>query len=154
MSRAILFTRTILLAGLVALPIAHTATQSQPAGVPHSALSVDQDLADMKDLADQGIRLKADTEAALNTLREKQDVLDTILKDVKGARQFTEDMIKLLQEAADRLAPTSSYMTTLQTQQDIVRGLAGEALASTNPADHPFAETFTRQADEIAGLAG
>jgi hypothetical protein len=153
MSRAIIFTRTILVAGLVVLPIAHAATQSQTTGAPASTLSVDQDLADMKDLAEQGIRLKADTETALNTLREKQAALDTILRDVKGARQFTEDMIRLLQEAADRLAPESSYMKTLQAQEDIVRGLASEALASTNPADHPFAETFTRQASEITALA-
>jgi septal ring factor EnvC (AmiA/AmiB activator) len=152
MSRSSLLATTALLAALFVLPVAYAATDGRTTGTAPAMTAVDQDLADMKALGDQAGRLKTETEAALNALREKQANLEIILRDVKGARQFTDDMIRLLQDTANQLAPNASYMSTLQTQLDLVRKLASEAQASPNPADHPFAETFNNQADRIGAI--
>jgi hypothetical protein len=58
--------------------------QSRLAAMPPSA--AEQELLDLRDIAEQGARLKAETEQALKSLDEKQSGLESILKDVRSAR--------------------------------------------------------------------
>jgi hypothetical protein len=125
-------------------------TISPPANPP----AAEQELLDLKELADQGARLRADTERALKSLDEKQQALDNILKDVGSARQFVDDMLSLLKDAAARLGPDSSYMKTLQAQEELVRALGREAWSSRNTADHPYGEQLDGQAATIAAMRG
>jgi hypothetical protein len=146
---------TAIVTSLLMLPAARAATQDAQTAAPQMTLpDVEQDLGIMKDLAEQSAKLKSETEGKLRTLREQQGVLDTILQDVRGADQFTEELMKLLQEAAGGLASDGAYVKTLQAQEQIARGLEREAFASTNPADRPYAEIFNGQAGEIAGMIG
>ena len=106
----------------------------------------------MKELGEQAARLKEETETALKELDAKLPILGQLLKDVHGARQFTEDTIRLLRDAAGRLAPDASYMKTLKEQEELVRELAGKALSSDNAADRPYGEQLNAQAAVIASM--
>ncbi|MGQ0686404.1 hypothetical protein [Bradyrhizobium sp.] len=150
--RTTLLASAAVIAAIALLPVARAATEPKEAAPSAATEATDQALVDMKALTEQSTRFKADAEAALKVLDEKQGILDTLLKDTKGARQFTDDMVRLLQATADRLAPNAPYMTTLQAQLEIVRALSRNAQASTDPANRPFAETFDRQAGQIAAI--
>jgi hypothetical protein len=63
-------------------------------------------------------------------------------------------MMTLLKDTAERLGPESSYMKTLQAQEELVRSLAREAWSSRNTGDHPYGEQLDKQAATIAGLRG
>lgn len=152
MSRTILFA-TAILTSLLMLPAVNAVAQNAQAAAPQATpLQTEEDLGIMKELTEQSERLRSETEGRLNVLREKQGVSDTILQDVRSAQQFTEELMTLLQEAARGLEPDSAYLKTLQAQEEIARGLAGEALASQKPADRAFSETFTAQAAAIAAM--
>src|SRR5439155_20937802 len=103
-------------------------SQMAPASPPEA--TTEQNLLDMKALADQGERLKADTEAALKAFDEMQAILENSANDARAARQNVENMINLLRAAADRLGPNGAYVKTLKQHEDFVRDLATEAMAS------------------------
>jgi hypothetical protein len=136
----------------LALAVLGSGAQNVPA--PANPPTAEQELLDLKELADQGTRLRADTERALKSLDEKQRALDDILKDVGSARRFVDDMLSLLKDAGARVGPDSPYMKTLQAQEELVRGLAREAWSSRNTADHPYGEQLDRQAATIGALRG
>jgi hypothetical protein len=144
---------TITTAVLVSLGLAVAAVgaaQDKPLPMPPSV--AEQEVNDLKELAEQGARLKTDTEQALKSLDEKQSGLESILKDVRSAREFVDDMIRLLRDTAARLGPDSPYMKTLQAQEELVRLLSREAWASQNTGDHPYGEQLDKQAGTIAAL--
>jgi predicted phage tail protein len=128
--------------------------QNRSSSAPSPPSAAEQDLVDLKKLAEEGARLKRGAEDSLRALDEKQRVLDMILKDIQSARQFVDDLMKLLKDTADRLGPESSYAKTLQAQEELVRGLAGEASSSRNTADRLYGDQLDKQASVIAGLRG
>jgi hypothetical protein len=135
---------------VLALPM--PGASAQPTAAASSVATADHELKEMKELAEQGARLKKETEAALAELAEKERTLDGLVADVRSARQFVDDLIGLLRATAERLAPDGAYMKTLQTQEELVRGLAREALASSRTAEHPFGERLNEQAATIGAL--
>jgi hypothetical protein len=149
---------TALLAGAAALAISAGAQNASPTLPPvppaagTTAAPDPQELADMKDLAEQGARLKADTEGALKEFEARQKDLDAINGNVKGARQLVDNMIALLRQAQERLGPDSPYMKALQAHEAAVRALAAQALASPNPADRPYGAQLSEQAAVIGSM--
>lgn len=128
-------------------------TAAQNASAPPAAIAEsEQQLLDMKDLIEQGLRLKSETESELAALGEKQKVLETILKDAKGARQFVDELISLLRATAARLSPEGAYAKTLQEQEELVRGLADAARSSRDPTDHPYGAQLDAQARTIGAM--
>ena len=67
-------------------------------------------------------------------------------------RQIVDDMVKLLRDGAERLGPGRGYMKTLQTQEELVREIARQALSSPHSADHPFGDQLNDQAGSIVAL--
>jgi hypothetical protein len=88
----------------------------------------------------------------MSNLAEKERTLESIVQDVKSAQQFVDDVLKLPHGVVERLGPQSGYMKVLQEQEVLVREQAAEALASANPADHPYCTRLNVQAAAIAGL--
>jgi hypothetical protein len=149
MSRVIL-TAAMMIVGLMLA--SNTYAQNRSTSAPTPPTVSEQDLLDMKALAEQGARLKAETEAALKAFDEKQKELEGITNDAQGARQYVDGMIGLLRAAATRLGPNGSYVKTLKDQEDFVRNLATEALASQNTGDHVYGEQLAGQAAAIGDL--
>jgi hypothetical protein len=116
------------------------------------AAATDQELRDMKELAERGAQLKSEAEAALADLAAKERILENIVQDAISASQFVQDVTKLLKSVEERLGPNAGYMKTLQAQEALVRAQAAEALASANPADHPYGARLNEQASTIASL--
>jgi hypothetical protein len=145
-----LITATVLCSGLAVLA-GGVLAQNRGVVAPPATIT-EQELLDMKDLAEQGSRLKAETEAALRELAEKERTLESIATDARTAREFVGDVMKLLRDAAGRLGPDSSYMKILQAQEVLLRSAAAEALASQNNADHPYGAKLNEQAATIASL--
>jgi ABC-type transporter Mla subunit MlaD len=128
------------------------ATSPNGPQAPATLPATDHELDAAKELAEQSARLKADTEAALDSLDAKQRQLDDIAKDAKAAQQFVEELMKLLNDTADRFAPNSPYMKTLTAHEEFVRGEANRALSSLNPSDFPYGRQLEAQAREIASM--
>jgi septal ring factor EnvC (AmiA/AmiB activator) len=137
MMEATMIRTTLTAAALLVLLVTDAGAQNLAATAPTPPSVSEQDLADMKALAEQGARLKEETEAALKAFDQKEKELETIAKDSQSARQNVDDMIKLLRAAQDRLGPESPYVKTLRAQEDFVLNLAAEAQSSRDPGDHP-----------------
>jgi hypothetical protein len=146
------FMITTALATAIALVGTGVIAQNRNGDSPAPAPASEQELREMNELGQMGEQLKSDAENALADLTAKERTLDGIVQDVKSARQFVDDVVKLLRGVADRLGPESGYMKVLQEQEALVREQAAEALASANPADHPYGERLTEQANTIAAL--
>jgi hypothetical protein len=150
MSRAALMASAAALIGLTVLANDHGRSQAALMSAPQT--DADHNLLDMKALAEQGERLKADTEAALKAFDEMQGLLEASSQDAQKARQNVDDMIKLLRAAADRLGPDGAYVKTLKQQQEFLRALAAEAMASPNTGDHLYGDQLASQATTIGSL--
>ncbi|MFI4996045.1 MAG: hypothetical protein ACHQAQ_09710 [Hyphomicrobiales bacterium] len=86
-----------------------------------------------KELAGEAKRLQDDTLRRLDELGKLEKSLQDKQRDTASAKQNVDALIKLLRDAADRLAPDNAYRKTLKAEEDIIRGLARDAEASPDP---------------------
>jgi vacuolar-type H+-ATPase subunit E/Vma4 len=149
MTRSALMTSAVTFIGLA---VFGAYGHGQPVTAPPAVTINEQNGIDMRALAEQGEKLKAETEAALKNFDEMQTILESSANDARAARQNVEDMMNLLKAAADRLGPNGAYYKTLKKQEDFVRDLATEAMTSKSSGDHVYGEQLVSQAATIGSL--
>jgi uncharacterized phage infection (PIP) family protein YhgE len=105
-----------------------------------------------KSLGDDALKLKQETERGLQRLDELEGQLRANQQNTANAKKTVEELLSLLREGADRLAPARVYRSTLKAEEDTVRDYANRAAANTDSEIRNKAGWFKDRADEIAAI--
>ena len=106
----------------------------------------------IKALAAEAERLKVAAKESLKALDQKQQQLEQNIKNTKAAQENVDELIAVLKDAANRVAPTSPYIKALTEQASSLRQYAATAGASPNENIRKYQPRLNAQIDAIDKL--
>ena len=150
MTRTALMMTAATLIGLTVLANSRGHSQTAPGSAAQAV--AEQNLLDMKALAEHGDRLTVEAEAMSKEFDAKQKKLEDTAANAGMARQNVDDMIKLLRAVTDRLGPNGAYVKILKQQQEFARNMAADAMAEKDTGALVFADKLTSQDTQIGSM--
>jgi hypothetical protein len=105
-----------------------------------------------KELADEALKLKGETESRLKKLDQLENVLKDNQRNTEFAGKTVDDLLALLRDSATRLAADGVFRKLLGAQEGTARDLANQSATHPDPKIREMSRQFNDRADEIAAM--